>query len=103
MEYLAELFALVFFALIFIYLYWGIYIIKLNPKESVNRVFFAICISMSVWSLGFAMANDAMSYENALFWRRISAIAWSSLFALMLHFLLLLTQIHYRMDKYFYK
>lgn len=91
MEYLAELFALVFFALIFIYLYWGIYIIKLNPKESVNRVFFAICISMSVWSLGFAMANDAMSYENALFWRRISAIAWSSLFALMLHFLLLLT------------
>lgn len=92
MECMASLFSLLFFSLIFIYLYWGIYIIKLNPSESMNKAFLGLCIAASIWSLGFAMANTAESLKVALLWRRFSAIGWTSLYAIMLHFLILFTR-----------
>jgi len=99
MEYLASLISLLFFSLIVIYLYWGIYIIKLNPKSNINRLYLAICIIMSTWSLGFTIANNASTLEQALFWRRISAIGWSAFYSLLVHFLLLLTYKNNRPNK----
>ncbi len=91
MEYISLVFSLLFLSLIPIYLYWGIYIIKLNKKAKENRVFLAICVVVSIWSLGFAMANSAVDINAALFWRRVSAIGWTSVYSLMLHFLILLS------------
>lgn len=91
MEYISSVFSLLFFSLIFIYLYWGIYIIQLNQKASVNKIFLILCVSLSIWSLGFGMANSAKDLETVLFWRRFSAIGWTTVYSLMLHFLLLLS------------
>lgn len=91
MEYIAPILSVMFVSLIFIYLFWGIYIIKLNPKSSINRLFLAICIAMSVWSLGFALSVVATDYDAALFWRRVSAIGWANVYSFILHFLILLT------------
>ena len=91
MEYMAPVLSVVFASLIIINLFWGIYIIKLNPKSYINKLFLAICIAMSIWSLGFSIGVTAQGTEAALLWRRVSAIGWTSVYAIILHFLILLT------------
>lgn len=90
MEYGSSIFSLLFFIAFCIYLYWGVYIIRINPKGGVNRVFLATSISLCIWSLGYGMTNTALDMESALLWRRFSAIGRMSLFSLVLHFMLLL-------------
>lgn len=87
---ISAIISLLFFLLMCVYLFWGIYIIRLNRKSSVSKVFLLTCISLSIWSFGFAMANSAQYAGTSLFWRRISAIGWTSIYSLMLHFLLLI-------------
>lgn len=84
-------FAVVFFLLIFVFIFWGSYIMRLNSKGSANKLFLMICVSMSLWSFGFGMANLARNMEAAFFWRRFSALGWTTVYSLMLHFLVLLT------------
>ena len=84
-------FSLLFFFAFTVYLFFGLYIININPKASLNRMFLAICISLCFWSLGFAIANSAPDLETCLLWRRVAAIGRSSIYSLMLHFLLMLT------------
>ncbi|HHX62107.1 MAG TPA: hypothetical protein GX707_15565, partial [Epulopiscium sp.] len=91
MEYISPILAVIFGSLIFIYLFWGIYIMKLNPKSSINRLFLAICIAMSVWSLGFSLSIMAPDLESALLWRRVAASGWGIVYSFILHFLILLT------------
>jgi diguanylate cyclase (GGDEF)-like protein len=85
------LYSLIFFLAFTIYFFFGIYILNMNSKSSLNKVFFAVCISLCLWSFGFAMANSASNAETCLFWRRISAIGWASIFCILLHFTLILT------------
>ncbi|HHX61588.1 MAG TPA: EAL domain-containing protein [Epulopiscium sp.] len=91
MEYIAPILSVIFTLLIFIYLLLGTYIIRLNPKSSLNRLFLAVCIAMSIWSLGFAIGITAQGPESALLWRRVSAIGWTMVYSIILHFLILLT------------
>ncbi len=91
MEHVSVLFSLLFFAVFAAYLFFCIYIIRLNPKSPVNRTFFAICIALCLWSFGFSMANSARDAETCLFWRRFCALGWASLHSIMLHFLMTLT------------
>lgn len=91
MEYIPLLFSLLFFAAFAVYLFFGIYIIHLNPQASLNKLFLIVCISLCLWSFGFSIANSASSAETCLFWRRFSALGWASIYSLLLHFLLLLT------------
>lgn len=88
---IAQAFSMLFFLSLIIYIYWGFNIIRLNPKESINRVFFIVSFFLSIWSFGFAMGNTAADIETALFWRRISAIGWTTVYSTVLHFILLLT------------
>lgn len=85
------LFSLLFFIVFIIYLFFGIHIINMNPKSALNRLFLLLCISLSFWAFGFAMANSAPDMDTCLFWRRFSAIGWATVYSLLLHFLLLLT------------
>lgn len=91
MEYISEILSLLFFWGALTPLFWGIYVIKLNPKSSINKMFLLLSLALSIWSFGFAMANPQSSLEGALFWRRFSAIGWTSIFSLILHFFLLIT------------
>ena len=67
----------------------------MNSKASRNRMFFGLCISLCFWSLGFAIANSAPDLETCLLWRRVSALGWGTMYSLMLHFLLILTDNKY--------
>lgn len=91
MEYMSSIFTTVFLLAGLVSIFWGAYIIRLNRKREANRAFLALCISLSVWSFGFAFANASQSLETALFWRRFSAVGWATIFSIILHFLLLLT------------
>ncbi|MBP7331492.1 MAG: EAL domain-containing protein [Firmicutes bacterium] len=84
------LFSLLFLTAFAIYLFFGIFVIRMNPKAGLNRLFLAVSISLCLWSFGFSIANSAANIEMCLFWRRISAIGWASVYSLLLHFLLLL-------------
>ncbi|HOR12914.1 MAG TPA: histidine kinase N-terminal 7TM domain-containing protein [Clostridia bacterium] len=91
MEYGALVFSLLFFGAFAIYLFFGVYIIHIDPKGTLNRVFFALCVALCIWSLGFAMANSAPTHAICLRWRRISAFGWGSVYCILLHFVLLLS------------
>ena len=95
MEQAPLLFSLLFFMIFVIYLFFGIYIIYMNSKANLNRMFFCVCISLCFWSLGFAIANSAPDLETCLLWRRVSALGWGTMYGLMLHFLLILTDNKY--------
>ncbi len=91
MEHTPLLFSLLFLTAFTVYLFFGIYIILMNPRAGSNRIFLAVSISLCLWSFGFSVANSAADMEMCLFWRRISAVGWTSVYSLLLHFLLLLT------------
>lgn len=86
------LFSLLFFAAFSVYLFFGIYIIHRNIKTNQGIAFLAVCIALCFWSFGFSMANFAADMESCLFWRRVSALGWGSIYSLLLHYLLLLTE-----------
>ncbi|HZK19054.1 MAG TPA: histidine kinase N-terminal 7TM domain-containing protein [Clostridia bacterium] len=91
MEQTPLLYSLLFFSAFVIYLFFGIYIIHINPKANLNRLFLLVCISLCIWSFGFSIANSAPNIEICLLWRRISAVGWTSIYSLLLSFLLSLT------------
>lgn len=96
----AEIFSLLFFLGAFLPPSWGIYMIRLNPKLKINQIFLLLSLALSIWSLGFAMANSQSTVEDALFWRRFAAIGWTSIFGLILHFFLLITDSKSKLCKF---
>lgn len=74
------------------YIIWGGYILFLNTKSKLNKLFFAICLMLSVWALSFSMCNSTTDYEVALIWRRIASFGWVTLFGLLIHFFIILTE-----------
>ena len=92
MEYISSIFSLLFFLGAIVPLFWGLYIIRLNPELNINKAFFFLCMALSIWSFGFAMANSSSNLNAAFFWRRFASIGMTSIFSLILHFLLLLTR-----------
>ncbi len=47
MDYIPHLFSLLLFSLTAVYLYFGIYVIRVNPKADVNRAFLLVCLALS--------------------------------------------------------
>lgn len=84
-------FSTLFLLGVLISLFWGIYIIRLNPKSDINRLFALICMTLSVWSFGFFVANLSRDLSTAILWRRFSALGWTTIFSFILHYLLLIT------------
>lgn len=67
MKFEASLYSAMFFLAFLIYLYWGIYIVRLNPKEKINRIFFALVAAVATWSLGYGISNSSIDLETAFF------------------------------------
>jgi len=91
-------FSLVFFVAFAAYFLLGHYILCLNPRAVTNRVFFALCLALSWWAFSFSIAISAPTYESALIWRRISAWGWGSVYSILLHFVIVLTEQGKRMS-----
>lgn len=51
-----------------------------------------ICTFLGLWSLGLVLVRVAPSYREALFWQRVSALGWTTVYSLLLHFVLVLTE-----------
>lgn len=89
---LSYIFSLVFFIAFAIYFIFGIYTLSINTKSMLNRLFFAACLSLSIWAFCFSIANSAQDYETALLWRRWASLGWGTVYSLLLHFYLILTE-----------
>lgn len=86
------IFSILFFIAFITYVQVGIQLVPHRKKGSINPVVIAVSLAMAIWSLGFSIANSALDYEMALMWRRISAFGWSFIFALFLHFVLVILE-----------
>ena len=85
------MFSWVVFITFTVELLFGLYILNLNPKGKLNRHFFSIAMVLCIWSFGFAMALMQENIENAIVWRRFSGIGRISLYAVLLHMMIVLS------------
>ena len=84
--------SLVFFIVFTVSILSGLYILFLDVKSTLNRVFFFICLALGIWAFSFSISISAPDYKTALFWYRLASLGWGSIFALQLHFFLILTE-----------
>ena len=89
---LSIIFSFIFYITFSAYVFLGIYILWLNPKNTLNRIFFAATLSLCAWAFCFSIANSAPDYETSLFWRRIASVGWGSVYSVLLHFFIVLTE-----------
>lgn len=89
---LSYIFSLVFFIAFAIYFILGIYTLSIHTTNRLNQLFFAACLALSIWAFCFSIANTAQNYEAALFWRRWTSLGWGTVYSLLLHACLILTE-----------
>lgn len=73
------------------YLYVGITAYKSNKKSKVCKIFLILNISMAIWSFSYSFAYTAENIYIFSFWNKLSAIGWCTFSALILYFVLNLT------------
>ncbi len=83
--------SLLFFAVGTIVLASGIFTLQSNSKALVNKVFFILTVSITFWSYGMAMSTIAADVATCEIYRRISAIGWGTVYAILLHLILIIT------------
>ncbi|WP_187355493.1 EAL domain-containing protein [Paenibacillus tengchongensis] len=88
----AHIYSFVLFIAFAIYFILGIYTLSINARSKPNRLFFAACLSLAVWAFCFSVANSAQDYETALLWRRWTSLGWGTVYSLLLHFFLIVTE-----------
>ncbi len=84
MNYLAFIYFIVFL----VYLYFGIYVLLLDPKSRQNRLFFIVSISFQVWALGYTFMALSETKDDAFFWYKVCSPGYAFLPVLNLHFFL---------------
>ncbi|MGV8104029.1 MAG: EAL domain-containing protein [Mesotoga sp.] len=83
--------SLLFFAVGTVVLTSGIFTLQSNHKTPANRAFFALTAAIAIWSSGMAMSTTANDAATCEIFRRISAVGWSTVYAILLHFILIIT------------
>lgn len=74
----------------------GILVVQNDRKSAVHQAFFALVVSLILWTLGLTMSTIASSESIAQWGYRISAFGWGNLYAILLLFILRLTNRPYR-------
>lgn len=69
----------------------GLFILYIQPKEKLNRLFFLICLSVAAWSFSLSIASSSYTVDEEFFWIRLSSLGWGTLYAFLLHFVLIMT------------
>lgn len=75
-------------------LFLGIYVLRTNPRASVNRLYFIFTILILSWCLGEIFIYSASDKESAYFWFRVSSFGWGFVDLILLHIIMLLTGIN---------
>lgn len=73
-----------------IFLYVGIYGLRLNMDSKINKTFFICCLSTAIWSFGAGFTYITSGHLKNFFFA-ISALGWCYESAIFLHMTLLLT------------
>ncbi|MGI6689415.1 MAG: EAL domain-containing protein [Christensenellales bacterium] len=81
------------------YLMFGVYAVASNTKSHHNRLFLLVTSSLAIWSLTYSIANSAPTAESSAFWRCMSVFGWSFFHSLLLHFVLILTNHRFQLNK----
>lgn len=87
----SNILTLIFFIAFCIYSIFGIYGLLFDMKSMKNRIFFVLCMSLCLWSLALAVINSSTNNEDFLFWHSAVVFGRSFMHALLLHFILYLT------------
>lgn len=69
----------------------SIYLLLKAPKPLVNRLYGALAVAVSLWTVGLGIAGLVASDTAGETWMRIAALGWGTLYAILLHFALVLT------------
>lgn len=75
-----------------IYLFLGVYSVKLEPASRLNRVFLFICCCFALWAFSFSFMHAASTMEEVRLWYNISSPGWCLFSGATVHFVLLLTK-----------
>lgn len=75
-----------------VYLAAGVYVLRANPKSSLNRLFSLVCLCFAIWTAMF-MVIHFIERKDAL-WvpYKMSGLGWIFAPALLLHFFLVLSE-----------
>ena len=87
----ALIISLILFVVSITALIGGIFILRSKYKSHVKILFFAITVAIAIWSSGMALSTIASDAAIAEIYRRFSAIGWSVFYAILLHFILIIT------------
>jgi bacteriorhodopsin len=88
---LSSLFSILFVSVCVVMLACGILVLQKNHQAPANRGFFALIMALNFWSAGLALATNAPDAATCEMWRRFSALGWGTAYAVLLHFILIIT------------
>ncbi len=83
--------SLIFSAVSIVVLASGVFTLQSNHKASSNRAFFALTVAVAVWSSGMALSAVAPDASICEIFRRFATVGWSTAYAVLLHFILIIT------------
>ena len=75
-----------------IYLFLGVYSVKLEPSSCLNRTFLFTCTCFGLWAFSFSFMHASSSMADIMFWYNISSPGWCLFSGTAIHFLLLLSK-----------
>lgn len=93
MENARLLISMLFFITFCVYVLFGVYVLGMNRRLLLNRLFFALCFSLCLWSLGLTFAVNAGNAATCLVWWRFSSLGWCTFCSILLHLMLVFTDI----------
>lgn len=73
-------------------IYLGIYVLRLNPKATLNRLFFIITLLVGSWDFGYVFIYPETDKETLFFWYKVTAIGWTTFASFLVHFMFYLTK-----------
>jgi len=97
-----SLLSVLFFSVCIISMVIGILVLQNDRKSPKNLCFFVLVITINFWSLGLALANIAPNAETVEIWRRVSALGWGTVYAVLLHFFLIITGKNNLLNKWWF-
>jgi diguanylate cyclase (GGDEF)-like protein len=77
----------------FFYMGFGTYALDTNANSRVNRLFILITSSTATWAFAYSLSTSAPTAEASAFWRCLSVFGWGVFYSILIHFVLLLTEV----------
>lgn len=87
-----SIFSLLSFGAGIIYIFLGLYVLRLDVRSRTNRLFFFLSLFVALWAFPYAFVYSAESKPTLWVWFRLSALGWCNIGGITLHFLLSLTR-----------